>query len=227
MAISRPRGPVVQADHEHDRGGDGHDHVGQRSDRVHADALGHAQQPVGELEVGERPQSEHRDQEGRGVAVAEDEPRQRPGQQRRARRTAIVVVSEQEADRAAGERVAALGILVGEVKAQEGLDHPEADDDAGEDDRVGEQLDHAIAAGVDVARVDGQQQDRHDLGDQVGDLVGNQRAGQALEITGHGRTRDERQSEDIRRPTRYGAAGCHTPAGAQTGSGRPSSCRAR
>ena len=93
---------------------------------------------------------------------------------------------QREHDRPAHERVASGLIGVGEVEAQERLDHPEAHDDADEDDAVGEQLDLAVPGGVDVARVHRQQQDRDELRDDVRDLVGRQRGDQALQVLKHG-----------------------------------------
>ena len=45
----------------------------------------------------------------------------------------------------------------------------------------------AVAARRDVARVDRQQQDRHQLRDDVGELVGAERADEALQVAGHER----------------------------------------
>jgi hypothetical protein len=86
-------------------------HVAQRCDRVPPQPLVDAQQRVGQLEVGERPQAEHRDIECRRIAVAEHDAAHRarePGQQDRRHRRG----HEHEADRPPGERVAALGVLI-------------------------------------------------------------------------------------------------------------------
>ena len=65
---------AAQAHDEHDGRRHRHQHVAQRRDRVLAQSLVHPQQAVGELEVGERPQAEHRDQERGNVTIPEDEP---------------------------------------------------------------------------------------------------------------------------------------------------------
>ena len=89
-----------------------------RGRRVQTEPFIDAQEAIGELEVRERPQAKHRDQERRRVPMTEHHLRQRTGESRehgrRDRRR-----DEQEHERSAHERVAALLIGVGEVVAQE------------------------------------------------------------------------------------------------------------
>ena len=123
---------LVEPDDEHDRAADRHQHVRQRRERVRLQPLLDPEQSVGELEVRERPHAEHRDQEDRHVAVAEDE-RAEGRAQRGEDRGGDRGRDEQEADRAAGEGVAMSLVTSIEVEAQERLDDPETDEDADED----------------------------------------------------------------------------------------------
>ena len=159
-------------------------HVGARRVYVRARALVHAQLRVGHLQVGERPQAEHRAVEQQRVAEAQQQLGQRPrkghrgqgGDRRRPRHRC--------GGRARDARAARLVVVV-EVEADERLADPHAQQDARQDHRRQQRFGRSIGFRAHVVGVQRQREQGQALGQDVPELVGRTRGDQALEVAEH------------------------------------------
>jgi hypothetical protein len=169
-----------EVDHQRNRQRD----VGERRLHVGALALVGAKQCVGDLEVRERPEPEHRDVEQRRRVRSEQRARERAGQgdaeQGGDRRR-----DERQPDRAGGDPVAALAVVVVVVEADERLADAEAQHDREQDHGGQQRLGVAVLRRRHVARIERQREERRALREDVARLVGETRGDEPLQIGEH------------------------------------------
>jgi hypothetical protein len=120
--------------HEHDGERHRHRHVRARGINVGARALVDAQLGVDHLEVRERPQAEDRAVDQQRVGVTEQQPRDPVGEDDREERR-YGRGPRHHGGRRARDPVAAGGVVVEEVEADERLAHARAQEDARQDHR--------------------------------------------------------------------------------------------
>ena len=183
-AEQQAAGALVRADDEHD---------GERDrrpatlaivvDEVGAGALLEPEEGQQVLEQRQHPEAADRDPRQVGGGLVEQRLGDRPGEGQRDQRAG----GRRPEERGEGGGDDAVGVLAGlVVEAQQRLDHAEADDDAGGDDRGEQHLGGAVVGRRQVARVERQQRDRDQLREDARRRVGGAGRREAAEVARHG-----------------------------------------
>ena len=179
-----PSGPLVERDHEQQRGADGEQDVREARDHERDGALLHPEQ-VRQLHVVQlRPERDRaRANEVRGARIVEQpagdltregEEDDQPERRHRHR----------EPERRAQDEPTARVVLGIEVEAEERRRDPELEHDREHGDEGDQRLDLAVVRGREVVRVEGQQKDSEDPRDEAAEAVDRGVLAEPLQLAG-------------------------------------------